>query len=429
MARNEDLGAIVSIGDELVIGQSLDTNSRWLSERLTDHGITISEHVTVPDELGAIVSTLRRLVDRSGVVIATGGLGPTADDLTREAISVLVHEPLIEDQESLSLIRGWFSRSNRAMPEQNRVQALRPSSGIHIQNDNGTAPGMHVVVGGANLFCLPGPPSEMKPMFEEYVGARLTRSRERVVRTAIFQTMGLGESEIAQRLGSLMARDRVPLVGTTASGGIVSVRVRYEGIEPRERVDALMGETEREIRAAVGEAVFADGPEPLAAIVIGRLRQNGQRLSVVESCTGGMLGETLTAIPGASDVFLGGWLTYSNEMKERLVGVPSELLQRHGAVSREVAEAMACGGLTRSGADHCLSVTGIAGPGGGSPGKPTGTVWIGLASRSVTSDCRRFLMRGERHVVRQWSVTSALAMLDLRLRNRSSLGLLRQQDP
>lgn len=433
MATKAEHAAIVSIGDELAVGQSLDTNSKWLSGRLTEIGFTVVEHVTVPDDLGLMVATLQRLCAACGTVMITGGLGPTADDLTRDALAAVLGEDLIEDSASLRAIEAWFLRSSRAMPAQNRVQALRPASGVHIANANGTAPGIHVAVLGAQVYCLPGPPSEMRPMFDGYVRQRLAPPGGRVIRTRIFQTMGVGESEIAQRLGGLMDRDRNPLVGTTASGGIVSVRVRYEGSEVAERVDRLMRETEAEVCRAVGDAVFAEGGGTMAEVVIDRLRRAGERLATVESCTGGMLGQAITSVAGSSDVFLGGWVTYSNEMKERLVGVPQELLERHGAVSTEVAGAMAAGGLQRSGGDHCLSITGVAGPGGGTSQKPVGTVWIGLASKERGSgegvECRRFLMRGERETVRQWSVTSALAMLDLRLRGRSDMKLLRQQSP
>ncbi len=206
MPTNPEVGAIISIGDELAIGQSLDTNSRWLSTRLTDFGVTVAEHVTVPDDVEAITSTLRRLSGRCGVLIVTGGLGPTGDDLTREALAEFTGEPLVEDEDSLATIRRWFERSQREMPAQNRVQALRPRSSSHLLNEFGTAPGIHVVSGSTSLFCLPGPPSEMQPMFDAFVAPALSRATTRSVRTAIFQTVGLGESDVAQRLGELLTQ-------------------------------------------------------------------------------------------------------------------------------------------------------------------------------------------------------------------------------
>lgn len=421
--------AIISIGDELTIGQSLDTNSKWLSERLTSIGLSVIEHATVPDDLDLLISTIRRLAGACGTVILTGGLGPTADDLTRDALAALLNEPLVEDPDSLAAIERWFTRSNRVMPERNRVQALRPATGTHLPNPNGTAPGIRVLCGSATLHCLPGPPSEMRPMFEGHVRPRLTPPAGRLIRTRVLQTAGLGESDVAQRLGDLMNRDRNPLVGTTASGGIVSIRIRDESTDPATVVDARVEATLRDVRRAVGDTIFAEDDQPLAATILERLRTRRQRLAVVESCTGGMLGQTFTAIPGSSDVVLGGWITYSNQLKHALVGVPNDVLETHGAVSSQVALAMASGGLDRSGADHVLAITGVAGPGGGTDSKPVGTVWIALVSRQAAPDVRRFQMRGERDTIRAWSVTSALLMLEQRLRAASPVRLLRQAEP
>ena len=428
MTTPAERAAIISIGDELTVGQSLDTNSRWLSGRLTSLGLSVVEHATVPDDLERIVATMRRLAESCHTLIVTGGLGPTADDLTREALSEVLGEPLVEDENSLAAIRRWFSISDRAMPERNRVQALRPTSGVHLPNPNGTAPGIRVVVGGATVHCLPGPPSEMHPMFEASVAPLIIPPGGRTIRTRVIQTAGLGESDVAQRLGPLMDRDRKPLVGTTASRGVVSVRIRDESADPADIADARISDTADEVRRAVGEWIFAEDDAPLPEIVLNRLRAAGERLVVVESCTGGMLGQAITAVPGSSDAFLGGWITYSNALKHALVGVPLRALEEHGAVSAEVALAMASGGLDRSGAHHALAITGVAGPGGGTHAKPVGTVWIARASRDGDPDVRRFRMRGERDTIRDWSVTSALLILDQRLRHAPSTRLLRQSE-
>ncbi|MBX3361926.1 MAG: competence/damage-inducible protein A [Phycisphaeraceae bacterium] len=428
MAVKSESVAIVSIGDELAIGQSLDTNSKWLSGKLTERGLTVVEHVTVPDDLERLVATLRRLTQTCSKIVVTGGLGPTEDDLTREAVGLLLGERLVEDSESLEAIRAWFAAAKRTMPERNRVQALRPESGVHLSNPNGTAPGLRVLFEGTTIWCLPGPPGEMRPMFERVVETEIQPPEGRKIRTVVFQTIGVGESDVAGRLGSLMSRGRNPLVGTTASAGIVSVRVRYEGGDTEDEVARLLDQTSAAVRDAVGDLVFAEGGGSLAEIALEKLRRVGGRLATVESCTGGMLGQSLTAVAGSSDVYVGGWVTYSNEMKSRLVGVDRGVIERHGAVSREVACEMAIGGLSRSDADHCLAITGVAGPGGGTAEKPVGTVWIGLASREGGVDCRRFQMRGERDSVRQWSVSSALVMLVLRLDGRSGVRLLRQAE-
>ncbi|MCC6675525.1 MAG: CinA family nicotinamide mononucleotide deamidase-related protein [Phycisphaerales bacterium] len=438
--------AIVSMGDELTLGQTLDTNSRWLSQRLVEAGIVPVEHVTAPDDLERIAAVLARLAQGVDLIISSGGLGPTADDLTREALARAMGDVLVEDAASVAQIGSWFRSRGREMPVLNRVQALRPARGEAIENRNGTAPGLYGRIGevhrleaGAtgfcDVFCLPGPPREMQPMFESFVRGRLSPPAGRVVITRVLHTVGIGESDLAMRLGGLMARDRNPLVGTTASGGIVSIRIRYEGSEARNRAEAMVERAAQEAAALGAPHVFGGGTDSLASVVIDKLRRRGERLSVVESCTGGMLGSVITEVAGSSDVFWGGWITYANQTKREQVGVSARLFAETGpadapgAVSREVAEAMARGGLERSGTDHCLSITGIAGPGGGTEAKPVGTVWIARAWRSaegIQTEARRFAMGGDRAAVREWSARWALAMLWLGLEGRGEVKLLRQ---
>lgn len=422
-------GAIVSIGDELAIGQSLDTNAKWLASRLTDLGVRVVEHATVADDLERHVAALRRLTegaDGVDLVVSTGGLGPTADDLTRAALARLLDEPQVEDAAAVAALRRWFA--GRAMPERNLVQAQRPASAACLANPNGTAPGLQVRAGGADVFCLPGPPREMQPMFEAEVAPRVRRAAGVEVATRVIPTFGLGESDVAARLGDLMDRDRegrgLPLVGTTASQGVVSVRIRHVGRgDAAGVVDALAAEC----RALVGEEyVLGEGVESLAACVLDLLRGRGEMVAVAESCTGGGLGASLTETAGSSDAFAGGFITYTNGLKMRLLGVPEAVLAEHGAVSRACAEAMAEGALRATGAAHALSITGIAGPGGGSEAKPVGTVWIGLASAGMATAARRFRLAGDRANVRAWSAQAALGMLRLRLIGREELGLLRE---
>lgn len=425
--------AIVSMGDELLLGQSLDTNSKWIADRLTSRGVVPIEHVTVGDDLCAAVEVFRRLAARADLIVSTGGLGPTADDLTRQALAEAMGEPLVEDAEALGWIEGWFAGRGSEMPPLNRTQALRPRSARLIANEHGTAPGIVAAIareggGAAEVYCLPGPPSEMIPMWERDVEPALRPPAGRTIRTRVLHTFGIGESDLAGRLGDLMARTRNPLVGTTASKGVVSVRLRYEGPLPPEDAVAALDGTELLVRAAASPYLFGADPETLASTVLGLLRARGERLAVAESCTGGMLGEMLTETPGASDVFLGGWITYSNEMKTRELGVAGGLLGPGGpgAVSREVAEAMAAGALERSGADHALAITGIAGPGGGSEEKPVGTVWIARAARGGGSEARRFRFKGSRDVVRHRAAMCALGMLRFALADAAGTRMLWQ---
>lgn len=422
--------AILSIGDELTLGQKLDTNARWLSQQLVDLGISIIEHITVPDDLDAHVAALDRLANRCDLIISSGGLGPTADDLTREAIAVASSDSLVHDPDGERQIRAWFAARGRAPASINMVQAQRPSRGALLENRHGTAPGLFACIESAShrcdVYCLPGPPREMMPMFEAAVRSNLRPPSDRVIETRVLHSVGIGESDLAQRLGSLMDRANVPLVGTTASGGVVSVRIRYEGEAPREQARAMVETAVQRVAQLAGEYVFGEGIDTLASVVLNRLKESGQTIAVVESCTGGMLGEELTAIPGSSECVLGGWITYSNQMKQAQIGVPAQLFSSSGpgAVSREVARAMARGGRERSGASIAVSITGVAGPDGGTPAKPVGTVWISL-SHAQGSDTRRFSMAGDRASIRSWSCTAALAMAWQHLAGRSH-PLLRQ---
>lgn len=448
--------AILSIGDELTLGQTLDTNSRYLSQQLVDHGIIPICHLTVPDDQPAIVRALRDLSRAADLILTTGGLGPTADDLTRQALADALVEPLVEDPESLDAIVRRFRAAGRDMPPINRVQALRPSSAQAIPNPHGTAPGLCAQLRPpaddpspptsdpprahesrlVDVFCLPGPPHEMKPMFETAVCPRL-RS-DRIVRTLAVHTFGIGESDLAARLGDLMDRARTPTVGTTASRGVVSCRIRAEGETDSGAAAALeraVAQTGARVRALAAPYVFGEDDETLPGAVVGLLRARGERVAVAESCTGGLLGEMLTRVPGSSAAVVGGWMTYSNERKSADLGVSAELLARVGAVSREVAEAMATGARARAGVEHALAITGIAGPEGGSEAKPVGTVWIARASGpgrvggAAEVETRRFAFTGmSREVVREWSAMCALGMLRLALVGASGASLIRERE-
>ncbi len=431
--------AILSIGDELILGQTLDTNCAWLAGRLLAMGIEPVEHCTVDDDADAIAGAIRRLALRVQFVVVTGGLGPTADDLTREAMAQVLGEELSVDAELLNALRARYESVGVAMPMSNERQALRPASAQAIANLNGTAPGLwaRVRIGGraCDVACLPGPPGEMQPMFEARVAPRLAPASERVIRTRVLRTFGMGESAIADLLGDLMDRSRNPLVGTTASKGIVSCRLRYEGLAA-DAAGALEA-TAGLVREKIGGVVFGEGYATLAGSVVEKLRDAGQRVVVVESCTGGGLGAAMTAVAGSSDVFVGGWVTYSDEMKMHMVGVREATLRKYGAVSEQTAREMALGGLLAvqdmsPAPGHALAITGIAGPGGGSEEKPVGTVYIARASRDGTAsdgaeiEIRRFVFVGGREMVRHWSALSALGMLYFHLTGESVGKFVRQ---
>ena len=417
---------ILSIGDELVLGQSLDSNSKWLSEQFLARGVRPVRHTTIEDDRDTIAAELTRAAAEADLVITTGGLGPTADDLTRAALAKAMGTDLETDPDAMAQVEGWYASRGRTMPEANRVQGLRPAGAISLENTNGTAPGMSAELTNADIYCLPGPPREMRPMFERFIVPDLRPASP--AKTRLLRTFGLGESRVAELLGDLMDRARNPLVGTTAQAGVVTVRMRWEGQGGGPELEL----TEREVRTRLGAAVVTpvggDGEHGLADVVVALLRERGERLAVVESCTGGLVGQKVTAVAGSSSAFCGGWVTYTNAMKAGQVGVPEGYFPEvregaPGAVSGEVAQAMAVGGMQRAaweigaapGVDHCLAVTGIAGPDGGTAEKPVGTVWICRASRDGTVDCRRFVFGGGREAVREWSAAAALGMLRLKL--------------
>ncbi|MEM0982517.1 MAG: CinA family nicotinamide mononucleotide deamidase-related protein [Planctomycetota bacterium] len=429
--------ALLSIGDELVLGQTLDTNTAWLADRLFTLGVTTHEHTTVDDDARRIAQAIERLGDEADLIIITGGLGPTEDDLTREALGrVLAGSPDSEpvafetDPAMLEALKKWFAHRPAGMPERNTVQATHPAGSVCLPNPNGTAPGLHAWIErlGFDVFCLPGPPHEMKPMVEAEIVPQLRIADGAVTRVRLLLTIGLGESAVADRIADLMDRERhgsgAVQCGTTASKGVVTVRMRVTAASEVEAA-TLLDECERDVTERLGGVIF-DRRDPeqgdsiairdaLPRAIIDLLRDRGETIGVVESCTGGLLGESITEIAGSSDVFVGGFLTYSNEMKTELVGVDPEIFDTDGAVSERCALAMAGGGLERTGAAHCLSITGIAGPGGGSDEKPVGTVFIGRASADGTGEARRFRFRGGRKAIREWSQRAALAMLRMKL--------------
>jgi len=416
---NAPRAAILSVGDELVLGTTLDTNSRTLSAALREAGLDVVEHRTVADDRAAIAAAMRALASSVDVVISTGGLGPTDDDLTRDALNDLTDAggPQVEDAVARTDLDAWFSGRGRTMAAINLRQALRPKSARIVRNLGGTAPGLAATLGACRVFCLPGPPREMIPMFESDVLPAVRPAGAPAIAKRTLGTFGIGESALAERLGTRMTRGREPAVGTTASGSVVSIQVVARGADAAARADA-------EMVACAGDAspyAFGSEDATLASALLEECRARGRTLAVAESCTGGIVGGMLTAVAGSSDVFLGGWITYSNEMKSAQLGVDPQLIARHGAVSRETVLAMAAGTCARSGATLAVSVSGVAGPGGGSAEKPVGTVWIAVHDAvSGTGRARRFEYPGMRDIVRDRTAKTALQMARWMLRGEDA---------
>ncbi len=411
--------SIVSIGDELVLGQTVDTNSAYLANQLAELGIVPAFHLTVPDDQPAITHALEQACDQTDLVLITGGLGPTEDDLTRQALAACMHVELELDATSLAQIEAFFAQRNRPMAASNRIQAYRPRGARCLANACGTAPGLAATLGQARVFIMPGVPREMFAMWRDTIRPEVEHvlpTRDVILTTKI-NTFGLGESNIGQRLGPLMQRDRNPKVGTTVSGGIVSVRIRSEFPTAPQAQQALDA-TAHAVRACLGPIVFGQDDQTMQADVIDRLRARGLSLVTAESCTGGLLGSMLTEVPGSSEVYRGGWITYANAMKTAQLAVPDLTLAQHGAVSAPTAALMARNAREQSGADVAVSITGIAGPDGGSDAKPVGTVWIGLSRLEAGYDrteAWHMMLPGFREMVRDRAAKSALQMLRLHL--------------
>jgi nicotinamide-nucleotide amidase len=404
--------AILSVGDELVLGQTVDTNSAWIAQQLIAVGCDILGHATADDDQRRIAELIRWWAERTDLLIVSGGLGPTEDDLTREALADVLGTKLVKQEELLATLRTWFEGRGRIMKPANEKQALLPVGAQTVPNPVGTAPGVAATVGGCRVVVVPGVPREMKRMVTDHV---LPFAREKaggaVVAARTLHTFGHGESDVAALLGELHQRGRNPSVGTTVSDGIVSLRLNCRADGP-DKAAALLDEAEAACRARLGPMLYGRDGTTLHEVVVGLLRETGQIVTTAESCTGGLISTLLTDVPGSSHVFRQGFVTYANDAKQRLANVPVHLLEKHGAVSREVVTTMTEG--VRGDANWSLAVSGVAGPDGGTPEKPVGTVWVAVAGPDGI-DARRYHFPGNRPMVRDRTAKTALQMLRYRL--------------
>ena len=410
---------LINTGSELMLGRVLNTHQQWLCRRLADQGYVVTRQVAVADTGPDIEQAVREALGRADLVITTGGLGPTSDDITRDLVAQLLGKKLHEDAAALANIERFFTARKRQMPESTKVQALVPDGALVLQNAHGTAPGLAMELapnpfraGGkaAWLVMLPGPPRELRPMFTDQVVPLLRRvlplEREFVCRT--LRTTGIGESLVQERIvGPLAPFVAQGLdVGYCAHVGQVDVRLAAHGASAA----GLVRESEAVVRALLTKEIFGEEDESLDAVIIRLLTERKQTLALAESCTGGGIANRLTNVPGASAVLLAGLVTYSNAAKQKFLGVRAETLAAHGAVSEPTAREMAAGARRETGADFALSVTGIAGPGGGSEAKPVGTVFIGLAGPTGTPVLRQFNPY-DRETFKQATANQALEML------------------
>ncbi len=399
---------IIAVGTELLSTRFKDTNSLYLTERLDELGLPVTRRTIVGDQGPGLEASLRQALDFADLTLVGGGLGPTGDDLTREAAASALGRALVFRPEILASIEGRFRLRGRPMPEPNRRQAWIVEGAEILANAEGTAPGQWIEAGNRSLVLLPGPPNEMKSVFESGVLPRLSGwARPGLVRTVIRST-GLTESELESRIEDLYPESEDRVLTVLASPGRVDLHLA--AVSP-----VLLEDLAGHLRERLGAAVYGGDGDDLEAVVVGLLRDAGSTLATAESCTGGLLAHRLTNVPGSSRVFLGGYVTYGNEAKVRDLGVDPALIESRGAVSEEAARAMASGARARMGSDWGLALTGIAGPGGGTSDKPVGLVYIALAGpEGVTAE--RWVFSGRRDSVKMQSSQRALDMLRLRLR-------------
>ncbi len=413
------IAQLISIGNEITSGQTVDTNSAWLAQELAEFGVTCVRHQTIADELEPIRHAIDDAAGRSDLVIITGGLGPTPDDLTRQALADAMGVELLFHEPSLAHIEQYFALRKRHMHEGNRHQAYIPKGGDALHNERGTAPGIRAHLQNADIYCLPGVPSEMRDMFDVHVRPVLeSESHGDATRIHVLHSIGMSESEIGERLKDMMRRDRNPTIGTSASELVISIRI-VSHAESSVEAQRLLQADAAEIRDRLENTVFGEADETLESAVGRMLLDQRKTIATAESCTGGLIAKSLTDLPGSSAYFKQAFVTYSNESKTALLGVPEALITEHGAVSEPVARAMAENCRTRSGTDIALSATGIAGPTGGTPAKPIGLVYVGIASKNET--VVKELRLGEnitRAQVRGRTVKVLLNLLRLKLLKR-----------
>jgi nicotinamide-nucleotide amidase len=405
---------ILATGDELLTGQLVDTNSAWLMDRLWELGLMVRRKTLVGDDRGDLEAAIRETTGRADMVVLSGGMGPTEDDLTSESVAKLLGVPLVLHEPSLQAIQERFRRFGRTMTPNNEKQARFPRVAEVIPNHHGTAPGFSIRVGRAELVCFPGVPSELQGMSREWLLPRIAARLGEVPAAGMVKLFGVPESHADHQMRPIMDDPGNAGVrfGYRAHWPEVHVKWTVPGPDAAARAERIRAR----VRAVFGNQVFGEAKDELPDLVVSRLAARGERVALAESCTGGLVAQLLTEVPGASAVLDLGVVAYANEMKERVLGVGGALLAAHGAVSEPVARAMAEGARRVGNATWGIGVTGIAGPTGGTPEKPVGTVHLALAGPAGTEAVQR-LYRGDRPRIRRQAAFEALNLLRLAMRS------------
>ena len=403
----ESLSAeIIAVGTELLLGDILNTNAQFLSQRLSELGFNVFYQTVVGDNPERLVNAVNTASKRADVIVTSGGLGPTEDDLTKETVAAALGLELVKSEEAYSDLLGYF---NGAFPKSNLKQAYVPEGAVVLRNDNGTAPGVIISKGGKTFVMLPGPPGELVPMFRDKAEPILKRLTGATIMSEVVRIFGIGEAAVGEMLSDLTKRAN-PTVAPYAKTGEVTLRITAK-TEDAESAKALIKEARAEIEKRLGEYIYGFGEDGLDKVTTRTLAEKGLTAATAESCTAGLLAAALTELAGASETFGEGVITYSNEAKRRYLGVSAETLEKHGAVSGETACEMAEGIRRKSGADIGASVTGIAGPGGGTEEKPVGLIYIGISSRHGTFSKKLLFKKGSREKNRTKAVLAALDLI------------------
>jgi len=405
---------IIAVGSEMLTPQKVDTNSLFLTEQLNALGVEVVRKCVVGDDRERLAATIRVALESARILILTGGLGPTEDDVTRDATAAAVGLTQVFHQEIADAIEERFRLRGRKMAEINKRQANIIDGADVLPNDRGTAPGQWLVHDGVQIMLLPGPPSELKPMFTAECLPRLEALLPpQVIRTRFYRVSGMPESELDALIAPVYTKYLNPVTTILAAAGDIQVHLRAR-CTTCEEADAILCQVGPAIESLLGDRIYSYNGDPLEVVIGRQLRALGGTLSVAESATGGMLGARITSVAGSSEYFDGGFITYATAAKTKLIGVDPALIQAHGVVSEEVAKAMATGARERTGSTYALSVTGVAGPDGGTEAAPAGTMVIGFASPDA-AEARRIRLPGDRTLVRQFAVQAALDLLRRRL--------------
>ncbi len=402
---------VIAVGTEMLLGQIVNSNAARIGERLAESGLDHYRQTVVGDNVDRIVDAVLEACARSDAVIITGGLGPTKDDLTREALAKAAGVPLEFDEGMAETLRRWWERRGRAMPESNLRQAEKPAGGAFITNPKGTAPGIRVEIGGAEVFAVPGVPAEMMAMLDEEVLPALAGGDAGVVVSRLLRSWGQSESAVGELLGDLYDASENPTLAFLSSGGEIKVRITAKAQSAAE-AEALIVPVEEEVRKRMGGLIFGADRDTIEVIVLRLLEERGWSLGTAESATGGMVAARITSVPGSSRVYTGSVVAYTNELKTSMLGVDPALIEEHGVVSEPVAEAMADGARRALGVDVAIGITGSAGP---DPLEvPAGTMAVAVATPEETKS-RSLEFPGDRERIRVFTTTAALHWLRMTL--------------